>query len=49
LKKEVVLGKRITEIIPGFEKSAFDFIGVWGKGEKGKRGQRVRTIIKITD
>jgi len=31
LKKEVVLGKRITEVIPGFEKSDFDFIGVHGK------------------
>ncbi|MDP8286959.1 MAG: PAS domain S-box protein [Candidatus Electryonea clarkiae] len=31
LKKEVVLGKRITEVIPGFEKSAFDFIGIHGK------------------
>jgi len=31
LKKKDVLGRRIKEIIPGFEKSAFDFIGVHGR------------------
>ena len=31
LKKKDVLGRRITEIIPGFEKSTFDFIGVHGR------------------
>ena len=31
LKKEDVEGRTIREIIPGFEKSAFDFIGVHGK------------------
>jgi PAS domain S-box-containing protein/putative nucleotidyltransferase with HDIG domain len=31
LKKKDVLDRRITEIIPGFEKSTFDFIGVHGR------------------
>jgi len=31
LKKEDVEGRTIREIIPGFEESAFDFIGVHGK------------------
>ncbi|MCX5810280.1 MAG: PAS domain S-box protein [Proteobacteria bacterium] len=31
LKQKDVLGRRITEIIPGVEKSAFDFIGVHGR------------------
>ncbi len=34
LKKEVAVGKKITQIIPGIEKDSFDWIGKYGKVAK---------------
>ncbi|MCP4583153.1 MAG: PAS domain S-box protein [candidate division Zixibacteria bacterium] len=31
LEKSKIIGKRVTEVIPGIEKSEFDWIGVYGK------------------
>ncbi len=31
LKREKILGRRVTEVLPGIEKSEFDWIGVYGK------------------
>ncbi len=31
LKREKVIGKKVTEVLPGIEKSEFDWIGTYGK------------------
>ncbi len=31
LKREMIIGKKVTEIIPGIEKSEFDWIGTYGR------------------
>ncbi|MGM0653287.1 MAG: PAS domain S-box protein, partial [Bacillota bacterium] len=31
LKKEMITGKKVTEVLPGIEKSEFDWIGTYGR------------------
>jgi PAS domain S-box-containing protein len=40
LKREKIIGKKVTEILPGIEKSEFDWIGTFGKVASG--GEPVR-------
>jgi diguanylate cyclase (GGDEF)-like protein/PAS domain S-box-containing protein len=35
LKRENILGRRVTEVLPGIEKSEFDWIGTYGKVAQG--------------
>lgn len=38
LKKDKVVGKKVTEVLPGIEKDEFDWIGIYGKvATEGKR------------
>jgi len=41
LKKEVLLGKRVTEVLPGIQESEFDWIGEYGR--VALTGQELRT------
>jgi PAS domain S-box-containing protein len=31
LKRDIIIGKKVTDVLPGIEKSEFDWIGIYGK------------------
>jgi PAS domain S-box-containing protein len=40
IKRETIIGKKVSEILPGIEKSEFDWIGTYGKMSQG--GESIR-------